>query len=138
MIKEELKKYSDSVLKFFNIDSTKRFDANDMLNESSSNESLKGISKEFVITDLGTKFYVSSNVKVQSEQTFNLNDSMTGAGSLDRQNLNDESGVNDSMAYDDFLTTNSNKLKVLIDIHNKPYLKFSYIPIELFKSIKNA
>lgn len=152
MIKEELKKYRQSVFKFFNIDIKKNSKSSlNMSNVEEENTSINNLdlensmlssdaNREVLITERGNKYYVklgNQHQQIQQQQSMvNLNETMI---STDRANQTDDSN-SDVLPMDDLMlsSNNNNRLKVLNDIDNKAYLRHTFIQFDLYKSIKNT
>ncbi len=155
MIKDELKKYRDSVLKFFNID--KKMSKNSLISSvgligagigdqqlnSSINLTATNVvdldasidaNRELIVTEKGNKYFAFLNKhQLQASQSIvNLNES------LDKQNTSNDDTSSEVLGYDDLMGTNANhKLKFLSDAETKPYLKFTFVPFDVYKEIKN-
>jgi hypothetical protein len=152
MIKEELKKYRQSILKNFNIDIKKGSKSSlnisnvDEENTTNYNVDLESsmlstdANREILITEKGNKYFVklsNQSQQIQQQQSLvNLNETMI---STDRANQTDDS-TSDVLPIDDLMlsSNNNNRLKVLNDIDNKSYLKNTFIQFDLYKSIKNT
>lgn len=117
MVKEELRKYEDSVYKFFSIvppSKSVNMEQGQLVKKDEPVDSLRNILKEVLSTDKGTKFYVT----LRSE---------TAEG-------NEENG-SDILNYDELIP--NTKHEILNNIDYKSHLKHSYIPLASMKEIKN-
>jgi hypothetical protein len=151
MIKEELKKYRQSVLKFFNIEVKKNLkNSLNMSNVDEENISINNVdiensilstdtNREVLITERGNKYYVKLNnqsQQIQQQQSLvNLNETIV---SSDRPNQTDDTN-SDVLPIDDLMlsSNNNNGIRALNDIDNKAYLRHTFIQFDLYKLIKN-
>lgn len=114
MVKEELKKYEESVYKFFSIIPPSKSMNMEQNKKDEPVDSLRHILKEVLNTDKGTKFYVTLR--------------------SDASEGNEENG-SDILNYDELIP--NTKLEILNNIDYKTHLKHAYIPLVSMKEIKN-
>ena len=115
MVKEELKKYEESVYKFFSIIPPSKSMNMEQNKKDEPVDSLRYILKEVLNTDKGTKFYVTLR--------------------SDAAECNEENG-SDILNYDELIP--NTKLEILNNIDYKTHLKHAYIPLVSMKEIKNS
>lgn len=121
MVRDELEKYEEAMFKFFSI--TKELAAStqeDLAKEQNESETFRSILKEVLSTERGNKFYIM------------MRSSKIGESSSPDEDLTE----NDILNLDELIP--NTKKDFLDEINNKSYLKNSFIPLEIFKDIKNC
>lgn len=115
MVKDELLKYEEAVLKFFSL-----LPEGKLQNKSDTEQadSFRNILKEVLNTERGTKFYVA----MRSSKTSN-------------EPNEDENASNDLLLLDELIPNTKHQL--FDDIDSKSYLKNVFLPLNLFKDTKN-
>ncbi|RNA29598.1 coiled-coil domain-containing protein [Brachionus plicatilis] len=113
MVKDELDKYEEALFKFFSI--TKDLAQQEMAQDQNELETFRSILKEVLSTERGNKFYIMMRSSTTPE---------------------DDLVENDILNLDELIP--NTKQDFLNEIRNKNYLKNSFIPLEIFKEIKNS
>lgn len=134
MVKEELRKYEHAVYRFFSVLPEAKLDKLDKDQEESSTEEISSsnfrkILKEVLSTDKGTKFYVTlKSARITADSSLEKNET-------DQIEETPEETANDILGYDELIP--NTKDEILDKAGNRSYLRNSYIPVELFKDIKD-